>query len=306
MRRIPGPQATRNAVRFSPPRQAPSIATRIALPRTPSSLEGGPTHEAQHGPYPHHPRRQPAAAGRPRQMLAARDRRELSDMAAFEARVASGIAEVVRQQTDAGIDVVNDGEWSKPDYSTYVKDRFTGFEGEPTPQDPSRDMLRVPGVRALSPRRRPDDHRPAQVQRAHRLEGLRCRQARHRQPQGRDREQRRCRGLHDRRLARPGGALPGQRLLQERRGVPLGPRQRPQGRVQGDRRRRLHPPARLPRPRLRLEQPVSRPHPRRVPEGRRHAPRGRSTPRRRTSRPTACASTSAGATTKAPTTTTSP
>ena len=54
------------------------------------------------------------------QMLAARDRRELSDMAAFETRVASGIAEVVRLQTDAGIDVVNDGEWSKPDYSTYV------------------------------------------------------------------------------------------------------------------------------------------------------------------------------------------
>jgi 5-methyltetrahydropteroyltriglutamate--homocysteine methyltransferase len=78
------------------------------------------------------------------QMLAARDRRELNDMAAFEARVSSGIAEVVRLQTDKGIDVLNDGEWSKPDYSTYVKDRFTGFEGEPTPQDPSRDMLEFP------------------------------------------------------------------------------------------------------------------------------------------------------------------
>jgi 5-methyltetrahydropteroyltriglutamate--homocysteine methyltransferase len=77
-------------------------------------------------------------------MLAARDRREPTDMAAFDKRVRSGIAEVIKLQTDAGIDVINDGEWSKPDYSTYVKDRFTGFEGEPTPQDPSRDMLEFP------------------------------------------------------------------------------------------------------------------------------------------------------------------
>ena len=73
----------------------------------------------------------------------------------------------------------------------------------------------------------------------------------------------------------PGGALPAQRrLLQERRGVPARPRRRAQGRVRGDRQRRLHPAARLPRPRLRLEQLVPRPHPARVQEARRHAPRG--------------------------------
>ena len=40
------------------------------------------------------------------------------------------VAEVVRKQVDAGVDVLNDGEQSKFSYSTYVKDRLTGFEGE--------------------------------------------------------------------------------------------------------------------------------------------------------------------------------
>ena len=31
-----------------------------------------------------------------------------------------------------------------PDYSTYVINRFTGFEGEPTPPNSSRDMLDFP------------------------------------------------------------------------------------------------------------------------------------------------------------------
>jgi 5-methyltetrahydropteroyltriglutamate--homocysteine methyltransferase len=77
-------------------------------------------------------------------MLMARDRGEAMDTAAFGARVQQGVAEVVGKQLDIGIDVVNDGEWGKPDYSTYIKDRLTGFEGPPTPQDPSRDMTEFP------------------------------------------------------------------------------------------------------------------------------------------------------------------
>ena len=65
-------------------------------------------------------------------------------MPAFHARVRRAISECVRKQRDTGLDIVNDGEWSKPDYSTYVKNRFTGFEGEPTPTDTSRDMLDFP------------------------------------------------------------------------------------------------------------------------------------------------------------------
>ncbi|HEX3922038.1 MAG TPA: cobalamin-independent methionine synthase II family protein [Streptosporangiaceae bacterium] len=36
---------------------------------------------------------------------------------------------VVQAQTDAGIDVVNDGEASKPSYATYVTERLNGFGG---------------------------------------------------------------------------------------------------------------------------------------------------------------------------------
>jgi 5-methyltetrahydropteroyltriglutamate--homocysteine methyltransferase len=36
----------------------------------------------------------------------------------------------VHKQAEAGIDIVNDGEMGKPGYSTYVKDRLTGFKGQ--------------------------------------------------------------------------------------------------------------------------------------------------------------------------------
>jgi 5-methyltetrahydropteroyltriglutamate--homocysteine methyltransferase len=60
--------------------------------------------------------------------MAAAIERGDGDMAAFEARVPSAVAEIVRQQVEAGVDVVNDGEQGKPSYATYVKDRLTGFE----------------------------------------------------------------------------------------------------------------------------------------------------------------------------------
>jgi 5-methyltetrahydropteroyltriglutamate--homocysteine methyltransferase len=36
---------------------------------------------------------------------------------------------IVKRQADTGVDIVNDGEMSKPGYSTYVADRLSGFEG---------------------------------------------------------------------------------------------------------------------------------------------------------------------------------
>ena len=51
------------------------------------------------------------------------------DGAGLAARVRSAVAEVVRRQVDAGIDIVNDGEMSKPSYATYIKDRLDGFGG---------------------------------------------------------------------------------------------------------------------------------------------------------------------------------
>ena len=52
------------------------------------------------------------------------------DPVALERRVAAAVEEVVGRQTDAGIDIVDDGEMSKPSYATYIKDRLNGFGGE--------------------------------------------------------------------------------------------------------------------------------------------------------------------------------
>jgi len=50
--------------------------------------------------------------------------------AVFDARVQRAVTEIVRQQVDAGVDIVNDGEQGKVGYSTYVKHRLTGFGGQ--------------------------------------------------------------------------------------------------------------------------------------------------------------------------------
>jgi 5-methyltetrahydropteroyltriglutamate--homocysteine methyltransferase len=70
---------------------------------------------------------------RPRDLTAilqAMDAGTAPEPAAFEARVRRAIADVVRRQVDAGVDVVNDGEQGKVGYSTYVRHRLTGFDGE--------------------------------------------------------------------------------------------------------------------------------------------------------------------------------
>ncbi len=44
-------------------------------------------------------------------------------------RIEKAVEQVVMKQALAGIDLVNDGEMSKPSYATYVKDRLAGFGG---------------------------------------------------------------------------------------------------------------------------------------------------------------------------------
>ncbi len=51
------------------------------------------------------------------------------DPQALAARVRQAVAELVKKQADAGIDLINDGEMSKPSYATYIKDRLNGFGG---------------------------------------------------------------------------------------------------------------------------------------------------------------------------------
>ena len=51
------------------------------------------------------------------------------DRVALAAEVRAAVAEVVRKQAEAGLDLINDGELSKPSYATYIKDRLNGFGG---------------------------------------------------------------------------------------------------------------------------------------------------------------------------------
>lgn len=55
------------------------------------------------------------------------------DPRALSARIRSAVADVARQQAEAGLDVICDGEVSKPSYATYIKDRLHGFGGTSQP-----------------------------------------------------------------------------------------------------------------------------------------------------------------------------
>ena len=51
------------------------------------------------------------------------------DMTAVDERIADAVQYVVDRQAEAGLDIINDGEQSKPSYATYIKDRLNGFGG---------------------------------------------------------------------------------------------------------------------------------------------------------------------------------
>jgi 5-methyltetrahydropteroyltriglutamate--homocysteine methyltransferase len=45
--------------------------------------------------------------------------------------LAQAVTECVRKQVECGIEIVTDGEYSKPGFFTYVRERFEGFESRP-------------------------------------------------------------------------------------------------------------------------------------------------------------------------------
>jgi 5-methyltetrahydropteroyltriglutamate--homocysteine methyltransferase len=49
--------------------------------------------------------------------------------AALAEAVRDAVAAAVQQQIACGLDIINDGEQGRPDYTVHVKDRLTGFEG---------------------------------------------------------------------------------------------------------------------------------------------------------------------------------
>jgi len=53
------------------------------------------------------------------------------DPTAFQQALRVAVADVVRKQIDCGIDIVTDGEFSKPGFFTYIRERLEGFESRP-------------------------------------------------------------------------------------------------------------------------------------------------------------------------------
>jgi len=62
------------------------------------------------------------------------------------------VREVIQQQAQAGLDIIDDGEVSKPSYSTYVKDRLSGFEGPCISGFPNTDQRDYPGYASRNKR----------------------------------------------------------------------------------------------------------------------------------------------------------
>jgi 5-methyltetrahydropteroyltriglutamate--homocysteine methyltransferase len=56
---------------------------------------------------------------------------ETIDTAAFEKTLRQFVIDCVARQVACGIDIVTDGEFSKPGFFTYVQERLEGFEARP-------------------------------------------------------------------------------------------------------------------------------------------------------------------------------
>ena len=65
------------------------------------------------------------------------------DKNAFDTCMTAAVSETVRKQVEAGVDIVSDGETSKISYATYVKDRYTGFDGD-SPRNAPADLKQFP------------------------------------------------------------------------------------------------------------------------------------------------------------------
>lgn len=53
------------------------------------------------------------------------------DQAAYDAKIAEAVDSMVAQQVAAGIDIVADGEMSKPGHAIYIEERLSGYEQRP-------------------------------------------------------------------------------------------------------------------------------------------------------------------------------
>jgi 5-methyltetrahydropteroyltriglutamate--homocysteine methyltransferase len=82
-----------------------------------------------------------------RALLVKKDQGEPYDRHELARLTKEAVAQIARRQAEVGVDVVNDGEMSKPGYSTYVADRLSGFSGH-EPAKPRLDTRDHPNFMA--------------------------------------------------------------------------------------------------------------------------------------------------------------
>ena len=82
-------------------------------------------------------------------MLAAKEQGQSVDEARRAARLPGAVKEIVQKQIELGIDIIDDGEYSKPSFVTYANERLSGFEVDKEhrhrgPWEGSREALSFP------------------------------------------------------------------------------------------------------------------------------------------------------------------
>ena len=124
-----------------------------------------------------------------------------------------------RSSWPRGIDVVSDGEMSKPSYTTYIRHRVSGIEPDPRAAEKGRDIMIGRDLLAHPDFARRQEFQRLAVSRLHRpgaLQGPQRARPRSRQPEVRGEQIEPHRRVHDRAVARHPHALHHQPALSER------------------------------------------------------------------------------------------
>ena len=79
-------------------------------------------------------------------LLLARDHGEPYDAVLLERLVQAAVEDAVAKQQAAGVSIVSDGELGKVGYSTYIKERLSGFGGH-VARKPALDLAQLPELR---------------------------------------------------------------------------------------------------------------------------------------------------------------
>jgi 5-methyltetrahydropteroyltriglutamate--homocysteine methyltransferase len=77
----------------------------------------------------------------------AEDKGEPVDRDEYERVIGAAVAQRMRDQVEAGVDVVSDGEMSKIGYATYIRHRLSGFEVGDVPRATPADLDAYPSFR---------------------------------------------------------------------------------------------------------------------------------------------------------------